>query len=216
MTSSIKVIPAVLTDNPEKLTQMAQQSAAFTDYVQIDFMDGKFVPSMSIKPEQITGIPQNLEWEAHIMIEKPINFLESYKKAGAKKVIFHFEATPSPVMVISEARRLGLSVGLAVNPDTSNGEVLPYLAEIDSLLYMSVYPGFYGAKFIPEVLKKVKQMRRANPELIIGLDGGVKENNIAEIAQSGVDEIFVGSAIFMQPDMAAAYRKLVTLAHTAC
>jgi ribulose-phosphate 3-epimerase len=87
--------------------------------------------------------------------------------------------------------------------------------DLDSILFMAVYPGFYGAKFVPEVLDKIVEFRKTYFKTVIGIDGGVKENNIAEIARSGVDEICVGSAIFLQPDPGAAYRKLADLAQSA-
>jgi len=213
MTEAIRVIPAVLTAKPQELNEMLKISADFTDYVQIDFMDGKFVPSLSVKPEEIKEVPDNLTWEAHMMIEKPLEFLNAYKSAGAKKIIFHFEAASNPMAVIELARSLSIGVGIAVNPETSNTDVMPFIDKVDSLLYMAVHPGFYGAKFIPEVLDKVKEMRRVRPQANIGLDGGVKEYNIADIAQSGVNEIFVGSAIFMQADPPASYLKLLSIAN---
>lgn len=213
MTRSIRVIPAVLTDDHQALKTMLQQVKDFTDYVQIDFMDGKFVPSKSISPEQIIDVPVTLKWEAHLMIEHPEKQLESFKKAGACKAIFHFEAASTPEIVIAAARNLDLAVGIAVNPETPVSSILPIIDKIDSVLFLAVHPGFYGAKFIPEVMDKIAELRRDIPEVCIGIDGGIKENNISLIAKSGVDEIFVGSAIFLQPDPGSSYRRLLYLAN---
>ena len=211
MTQAIRIIPAILTDNPQTLQNMLQQSATFTKYVQIDIMDGKFVPSRSITSEQIVGVPHQLKWEAHLMVKEPELELENFQKAGAIKALFHYEATPSPQKVISAARRLGLSIGLAVNPETPVSAIKPFVGAVDSVLFLSVHPGFYGAKFIPEVLDKIAELRRKQPNLNIGIDGGIKETNIALIARSGVNEIFVGSAIFLQSDPAEGYRRLLEL-----
>jgi ribulose-phosphate 3-epimerase len=143
------------------------------------------------------------------MVKHPELQLEPFLKAGAQKALFHFEATPSPLDVITEARRLKLRVGLAINPETPISSVEPLLSKVDSILFLSVHPGFYGAKFIPEVLDKIAELHRKQPHLNIGIDGGIKESNIAQIARSGVSEICVGSAIFVQPDPAASYRKLL-------
>jgi ribulose-phosphate 3-epimerase len=188
---------------------MLQQAEAFTDYVQIDIMDGQFVPSHSISWEQIIGIPRKIGWEAHLMVNQPETQLENFKKAGADKIIFHYEATSVPGQVISLARKLMLKSGLAVNPETTIPEILPYTDEVDSVLFLSVHPGFYGAQFIPEVLQKIKALRQAKPGINIGIDGGIKESNIVEIAESGVDEICVGSAIFMRPQPGESYRNLL-------
>jgi ribulose-phosphate 3-epimerase len=215
MNESIRVVPAILTDDPEALKNMLEQAEKYTDYVQIDIMDGKFVPSTSITWEQLAAIRTRIKWEVHLMVEKPESQLEYYKKAGAIKAIFHFEASEKPEIVISAARKLNMQIGMAVNPETAVSKLLSLSNRLDSVLFLSVHPGYYGAKFLPEVLDKIVELRTALPSLKIGIDGGVKETNIAEIARSGVNEIFVGSAILLQADPGAAYRKLLALAQTA-
>jgi ribulose-phosphate 3-epimerase len=212
MNKSIRVIPAILTDDPETLRKMLQQVASFTDYAQIDIMDSRFVPSRSVTWDQIDAIQPQIRWEAHLMVEQPEEYLACFQQAGAAKAIFHYEATSSLPLVIAAGRECGLEMGLAVNPETEVSHILPWADQIGSVLFLSVHPGFYGAKFLPEVLDKVKELRKARPNLIIGIDGGIKETNIAQIAASGVNEIFVGSAILMQPQPAEAYRKLLELA----
>jgi ribulose-phosphate 3-epimerase len=212
MVEPVRVIPAILTDNPESLRKMLKQAVTYTDYVQIDIMDGRFVPSRSITWEQISALPTRLRWEVHLMVEEPEKQLANYQKTGACKAIFHYEATGDPGNVIETARRLGMEVGLAVNPETPVSTILPLTDKVDSVLFLSVHPGFYGAQFIPAVLEKVGELRRLYPALTLGIDGGIKESNIAQVAGSGVNEIFVGSAIFLQPDPEKAYRKLQALA----
>ena len=200
MIDSIRVVPAILTDDPKTLCNMLNRAEKYTDYVQIDIMDGKFVPSKSITWEQLVTIHIGLNWEVHLMIEAPEAQLKYYKVAGAEKVIFHFEASTRPESVISTARELGIQVGLAVNPETQVSKILALSDLVDSVLFLSVHPGFYGAKFLPEVLAKIAELRKSRPSLKIGVDGGVKDTNIQEIARSGVNEIFVGSAIILQSD----------------
>jgi ribulose-phosphate 3-epimerase len=211
MNKSIRIVPAILTDDARVLETMLKQSETFTDFVQIDIMDSKFVPSRSITWEQIANVRTKLSWEVHLMVEEPEKQIENYKSAGAQKAIFHYEATSTPDYFITLARQLGLSAGLAVNPETEVSQILPLVSKLDSVLFLSVHPGFYGAKFLPEVLKKVKQLRQAQPGLVISIDGGIKENNILEVARCGVDEICVGSAVFMQADPAESFRRLVRL-----
>jgi len=190
---------------------MIRQSAAFTDYIQIDIMDGQFVPSHSITWRDLTGVSVETSWEAHLMVQKPEDQLKHFKEVGANKAIFHYEATLNPAQVISGARELDLKVGIALNPETPVDRILSFTGELDSVLFLSVHPGFYGAKFIPEVLDKIGELRQARPDLRIGIDGGIKESNIAQIAKSGVDEICVGSAILLQPQPAESYRKLLSI-----
>ena len=212
MTKSIRVVPAILTEDPSALETMVRQAETFTDYVQFDMMDGQFVPSRSITREHLAGLRTKLSWEAHIMVLRPEDYLESLRQAGAEKVVFHYEATSSPRAVISAARKLGLGVGLAVNPETPVSTILPLVSEVDSVLFLSVHPGFYGSQFIPEVLDKIVEFRSAQPGVEIGIDGGIKESNIAQIARAGPDVIYVGSAIFLQPQPGESFRHLQSLA----
>ena len=200
MNKNIRVVPAILTDDPSTLKKMVHQAKNFTDCVQIDIMDGRFVPSRSVTWEQVADLSVKLNWEAHLMVMQPEKCLKGFKQAGASKIIFHHEATTSPHDVISRIKNLGLEVGLAVNPDTPVSAIL-----------LTVTPGFYGSQFIPEVMDKVAELRSIQPEIEIGVDGGVKESNIREIASAGVDYICVGSAVFMQTDPAESYRRLQSL-----
>lgn len=212
MTENIRVVPAILTDDPAALETMVRQSETFTNYVQFDVMDGHFVPSHSITWKHLADLTMKLTWEAHLMVEYPEKCLAEFKRAGAQKVVFHYEATPSPGEVISQARKLGLGVGLAVNPETPLSAFLSLTGEVDSVLFLTVNPGFYGSKFLPEVLDKIAEFRSIRPDIETGVDGGIKEGNIAQIARTGVDVIYVGSAIFMQAHPGESYRHLLTLA----
>ncbi len=205
-------MPAILTDKPKALKTMVRQAAAFTNWVQFDIMDGQFVPSQSITYEHLSNLPAKLNWEAHLMVLNPEEYLEGFQKVGARKVVFHYEATRTPREVISLARRLCLEVGLALNPDTPISAILPLVSEIDSVLFLSVYPGSYGKEFIPEVLDKMVEFGTTCSGVEIGIDGGIKEGNIARVAQAGADVIYVGSAIFAQEKPGNSYRHLTTLA----
>ena len=215
MGKKIRTVPAILTDDPATLVKLVRQTETFTDFAQFDIMDGKFVPSHSVSCADIAGLKTKLTWEAHLMVLHPEDCLEDFRRAGAKKIVFHYEATPSPGKIIRAIRKLGLQAGLAVNPETPLTAFSPLVEQLDSVLFMSVNPGFYGARFIPEVLEKIVAFRKAFPDMETGIDGGVKENNIAQIARTGVDVICVGSAIFLQPDPAASYRHLQALAQSA-
>ena len=215
MKKSIRIVPAVLTDDPLILKSMLEKAADYTDFVQIDIMDGVFVPSRSIGWQDILPIRKQPQWEAHLMINNPEKEFANYQKAGAGKVIFHFEATREYQKVIQAARSLKLKVALAINPETTLPQIMPLLDAVDSVLFLSVHPGFYGAKFLPDVLDKVKELHHIKPALRLSIDGGINENNLLEVAKTGVQEICVGSGIFRQSDPAEAYRKLAALVNKA-
>lgn len=215
MDKTIQVLPAILTDSPKDLKSMVKQTESFTDRVQFDIMDGKFVPSHSISAKHIAGLKTKLLWEAHLMVKHPESYLGEFKQAGAQRIVFHYEATVSPREVISKARGLDVGIGLAINPDTTIADISHIIDDLDCVLFMSVQPGFYGSKFIPEVLDKIADFRHTYPDMEIGIDGGVKEDNIARVAASGVSSICVGSAIFRQPDPTESYNRLMALANKA-
>jgi ribulose-phosphate 3-epimerase len=215
MAKNICILPAILTDDPAELEKLVRQTESFTDTAQFDIMDGQFVPSHSISCGDIAGLKTKLHWEAHLMVLRPEDCLEDFKRAGAEKIVFHFEAAPSPEETIKAIRKLGMQAGLAVNPETPISAFSPLVKQVDGVLFLSVHPGFYGAKFIPKVLDKIVEFRKAYPKTEIGIDGGIKESNVALIAKTGLDVICVGSAIFRQPDPAASYRRLVKLATAA-
>lgn len=215
MITPCRVVPAILTANNQALRRMLRQAEEFTDYVQIDFMDGRFVPSQSTPCENLFRLSMSLAWEAHLMVIEPENQLECLRDAGAQKAIFHFEATESPASVINKARQLKLGIGLAINPETPLSSIVPLITEVDNVLFLTVQPGYYGSKFLPEVLPKITELRSLAPDIEIGVDGGIKEDNIGDIARMGVDTIYVGSAIFMQPDPAQAYESLRSLAQNS-
>jgi len=212
MTKPIQVVPAILTEDPRVLETMVRQAESFTTYVQFDIMDGRFVPSRSITSEHLAALPMKLSWEAHLMVENPEDYLEGFRRVGAQKVVFHYEATSSPEEVISLARNLSLGVGLAVNPETPVSIIQPIVSKVDSVLFLTVHPGFYGSQFIPEVLDKVVELRSTGLGVEISVDGGIGESNITEVARVGVDVIYVGSAIFLQPQPAESFRRLLALA----
>jgi ribulose-phosphate 3-epimerase len=210
-----RVVPAILTENPEALAKMMRQAETYADFVQVDIMDGRFVPSRSIACSDLASVSPELRWEAHLMVRQPEEQLHCFARAGAERIVFHFEATSSPLQIIKLIRHFGAKVGLAVNPETPLTSTLLLADCVDSVLFLTVHPGFYGAKFLPEVLDKIVELRSRKPNLEIGVDGGIKESNIAAVAKLGVDYICVGSAIFVQPDPGASFRRLQSLADGA-
>ena len=207
----MKVVPAILTEDPKALASMVQQTATFTNYAQIDIMDGVFVPSKSITCEDLSKLTIKFDWEAHLMVQDPENYLEGFRSAGSRRIIFHYEATQLPEEVISKARNLGMEIGIAINPETQVSVFLHLVHKVDTILFLTVNPGFYGSKFIPEVLNKIALLRSTMNEIEIGVDGGIKEDNIVDVARAGADFICVGSAIFLQPEPAESYKQLVNL-----
>ena len=204
----MRIVPAVLTDKPEELKRMIEQSETFCDLVQIDIMDGKFVPSKSISAADLAKIKTNLMLEIHLMVDEPGAYLEPFKRAGAKRILFHYESKEDPARVISKIRALGLEAGIAINPETPVSKVERYFKDIDVLLFLSVNPGFYGSKFMPEVCDKAGMLKGKKDRPVIAMDGGLKSENIVMIKDAGVDLACVGSGIFGKGDPKENYKNL--------
>jgi len=191
---------------------MVALANGFAPFVQVDIMDGVFVPTVSVRAEDLHREDVRFAWEAHLMVAHPLPHLESFRRAGASRIIFHVEADDEASLVILQARSLGLGVGVAVNPPTPVGAIESLLPAVDSVLLMTVYPGYYGAAFVPEVMEKVSRVRSLRPDIEIGVDGGIKEGNLPDVVAYGVDTVCVGSAVFGQSDPAASFVRLSELA----
>ncbi|KPK42355.1 MAG: hypothetical protein AMJ78_02810 [Omnitrophica WOR_2 bacterium SM23_29] len=205
----MKIIPAILTDKPEELRKMIKQAEDFCDLAQIDIMDGGFVPSKSISAEDLAEVDTKLKLEIHLMVDEPSRYLEPFKRAGASRIIFHYESKERPSDVIAKIRNLGLEIGLAINPPTKIAEIEGFLKDIDVLLLLSVNPGFYGSKFIPEVCDKARTLKDMKGDFFIAMDGGIKFDNILLIRDSGVDVACVGSGIYGKVDPKQNYLRLL-------
>jgi ribulose-phosphate 3-epimerase len=208
----MKIVPAILTDNSQNLKRMLGQAETFTAFVQIDFMDGDFVPSKSIGPEDLAEIEMRIGWEAHLMVKDPIGYLSSLNKVGLKRVIFHWEADSHRESIVSAIRDLGLAVGLAINPETALSQFANVVPNIDSVLFLSVHPGFYGSPFVEEVLEKIREFRSRFPSVVIGIDGGVALDNIQRLKALKMDYACVGSRIFRHDDPRKSYEEFAKAA----
>lgn len=205
----MKIIPAILSDDKEDFQSKISQSEKFADFVQIDIMDGKFVPSTSIGIDVLSSMNTSIGTEFHLMVDNPLKYLPAARKSKVKRVIFHYEAKQIPHNeVIREIRCLDMQVGLAINPQTELRQVRHLFESIDLLLFLAVNPGYYGSPFIPHVLEKARQLAEVKHNFLLALDGGVKTDNILKIKNCGVDIACVGSGIFKGDDPAKNYRIL--------
>lgn len=207
------IVPALLTDQRDQLIKMLEVCKGFTDFVQVDVMDGVFVPSSSITASDLKGIKPAVMSEAHLMTVDPLGWLDVFKEFGSKRIIYHFEIEADHSKIIEEIKARGFEVGIAINPPTAIKDFIFLLDEVSVVLFMSVNPGFYGAAFIPEVLDKIKAFKKAYPDKVVGIDGGVKLENLKAVSDSGVDYICVGSALMKAPDPARAYKELLEKAN---
>ncbi len=182
-------------------------------YLHIDVMDGNFVPNISLGAPVIKSIRpvSDMIFDVHLMITKPMQYIEDFAKAGADMISFHVEAVDEVLAVVDKIHSFGKKAGLVIKPNTAVEVLTEYLDKIDYVLVMSVEPGFGGQKFMPSSLDKVRWLveERENKGLdfIIEIDGGVCVDNLAEISDAGAELLVMGSAIYGKADVEAAIKE---------
>lgn len=175
------------------------------EYVHIDVMDGKFVPSISFGMPVIQSIRPATDkvFDVHLMIEEPIRYLKEFKESGADIITIHYEACEDVKTTLQGIRDLGLKSGLSIKPKTDPEVVKEYLPYCDMILLMSVEPGFGGQKFIDGSLERAAALRKIiddSPyEIDLEIDGGITLQNVKEVLDAGVNVIVAGSAVFKDP-----------------
>jgi len=195
------IVPSILSADFSCLKKDIQSIEKYSGWIQIDVMDGHFVPNLSFGPHIASNVRKitNLPLDVHLMVEKPFNFVNSFYRSGANLITCHIESEDF-LKAIKEIKRLGLKAGIALNPRTDFSKAIKYLKYVDLLLIMTVNPGFGGQEFISEMLEKIKIAKKFKDEnkmkYYIQVDGGINENNIFKVLRAGANSIVMGSGLF--------------------
>jgi ribulose-phosphate 3-epimerase len=215
---SLIVAPSILAADFAHLADAARAVEGAADWLHVDVMDNHFVPNLTIGLPVVQSLRRTttLPFDCHLMIENPQRWALGYAEAGAYNVTFHAEATDDPVGLAKDLRAAGSRAGLAIDRDTPVDPYLELLPHLDTVLIMTIKAGFGGQAFIPEMLDKVRAVRKAvadsGLEIRIEVDGGIADDTIAAAAEAGADAFVAGTAVYGAEDPAEAVRRLRRLA----
>jgi ribulose-phosphate 3-epimerase len=211
----IKIAPSILSADFSRLKdEIEAVEAAGADWLHVDIMDGHFVPNITIGPVVVEWVRKvtRMPLDVHLMITDPDKYAPEFISAGADWISIHPGTCRDPKATLNRIRSLGAKASIAVNPDVSLDRVENGFADADMILVMSVFPGFGGQAFIPDVLSKIKELRRRIDNdalaLLIEVDGGIKPENIDLVVSAGAEIIVSGSGIFKTDDYAETIRKM--------
>jgi ribulose-phosphate 3-epimerase len=220
--AKIEIAPSILASNFAKLgDEIRAVEEGGADVIHVDVMDGHFVPNITMGVPVVASLHKatRLPLDVHLMIERPEEYIERFVRAGASRILIHQEATVHLDRALTMIRENGAQAGAAINPATPVATLTDVFDKVDTVLVMSVNPGFGGQKFIPQAIEKIRQLNqwraRYNGAFRIEVDGGVDAENTAELAQAGANTFVAGTSIFHAPDPAAAVRQLRKLATEA-
>ncbi len=213
----IKLIaPSILSADFARLgEEIKTVEQAGADIIHLDIMDGRYVPNITIGIPVVESLRPltDLPFDAHLMIVEPEKYVPDFIKAGCNMISFHMDACIHSHRLVDYIKSQGVKAGVVLNPATPVNTLEEIIHFVDYVLVMSVNPGFGGQKFIPETLHKIRKLRRLMEEtgrtdILIEIDGGIKESNISQVSAEGANIFVAGSSIFKAEDPAQAVRNL--------
>jgi len=204
------IIPAILTNNFFDFQKKLKKVEKLSSWLQIDVSDGKFTKGKTLMPEELLSLKFKQNLELHLMVFEPEKYFLTAEKLKVKRVIIHYEAVEKNIEEIF-SKKYPFTLGLALNPTTSEEKIFPYLSKVNFILVLAVTPGAQGQKFQDGVLEKIKRIKTFSPKTIVEVDGGINEKTIQKVNQAGADIFVVGSALLRAKEPEKAMENLKNL-----
>ena len=205
------IAPSILSANLARLQEEVDSIEGYADWLQVDVMDGHFVPNLSFGAPVVKCIKTKLIIDVHLMVTNPAYRVSEFLHAGARNITFHAETiggTADRKSIIEAIHKGGATAGIALKPATPLSEIQEVLEFVDLVLIMSVEPGFGGQQFMPEALDKVRELRASHPNLMIQVDGGINRETAQQSREAGANNLVAGNFIFNSSIRADAIQKL--------
>ncbi len=207
----VLIAPSILSADLTRLQDEVATIEDSADWLQVDVMDGHFVPNLSFGAPVIKNLITGLVLDIHLMVSNPADRIDEFLAVGAKHITFHAEAVPQTAdrrALVARIRKGGATAGIAIKPATPVAAIDDVIDDMDLVLVMSVEPGFGGQAFLPSALEKIRAIRAAHPTMMIQVDGGIDPVTAAGCIAAGAGNLVAGTAIFASPDRTKAIAAL--------
>ena len=210
----IKIVPSILSANQDKLQEEINEVEDYSDLLQVDVMDNKFVPNITPQAELLKKFNTKIPLDIHLMVEEPSNeyietFINSNKKLKINNITVHQEARSNLEETLDFIKSNNIKPAVAINPKTPLDAIKDVLDKVEVVLIMTVEPGFSGQKFIENCMGKVKELREMKPELDIEVDGGINDMTAGKAVKAGANVLVVSSFIFKSKDKVKAIKDIL-------
>ena len=214
--NKIMIAPSILSADFSRIGEEVKNiSTQGADVIHLDVMDGAFVKNITFGPKFIKDVRSYSDkiFDAHLMIENPWKYIDKFAGAGADIITVHYEAEKDRLKdTLKAIKSLGVKCGAVINPDTPVSKIYNVIEDCDMVLLMSVFPGFSGQKFIPEVVDKIKEVKeiviKSGKDIDIEIDGGINKENVRLVKDAGANVIVAGSTVFNELDRAKIIKEL--------
>ena len=206
-----QIVPTILVKNRKELVKRLNLVKNYAQRAQIDIIDGKFAPNKTIGPKSFKGIKTKLKTEMHLMVKDMDRYVDDFIKIKPRMLIMHIESCKNAKHtneLIEKIKKAGIKAAIALKPETPASKAKPFLKKIDQILVMMVHPGFYGGKFLPKMLQKIKQIRKWSRNIDIEVDGGIRPGTAKLCAKAGANIFCAGSFIFKAKNIKGAIEEL--------